>query len=165
MDGLSSADAGLLLIRVVLGVIYLAHGVRKLGWGQADGFGAFRGSVERRGFRPAGTWAIAAVGSEVVGACLVALGLFAGLGAALLFAQSLTIIVLVRPRGFWHDRGGIEYPLLLAAASLALACTGPGAASLDAMLGIALPALAGPAFAALAAACAAAGLVLRRPAA
>ena len=165
VDGLALADAGLLVARLVLGGIYLAHGARKLGLGQPEGFAGFRGSVARRGFRPAGPWAVAAVGSELVGALLVAFGLFGGLGPALLFAQSLTIVILVWPRGFWHDRGGIEYPLLLAAASIALACTGPGAASLDAMLGITLPPLAGPVLAGLAALGAVGGLLFRRPAA
>jgi putative oxidoreductase len=165
MDGVTPADAGLLAVRLVLGGIYLAHGARKLGLGQPEGFAGFRGSVARRGFRPAGPWAVASVGAELVGALLVASGLLGGLGPALLFAQSLTIVILVWPRGFWHDHGGIEYPLLLAAASIALACTGPGAASLDAMLGITLPSLAGPTFAGLAAVGAVGGLVSRRPAA
>lgn len=165
IEALTPTDAGLLGVRLVLGGIYLAHGVRKLGWGQAAGFAAFRGSVARRGFRPAGPWAVAAAGSEVAGGLLLASGLVTVLGAALLFAQSLTIVVLVWPRGFWHDRGGVEYPLLLAATSLALACTGPGAASLDGLLGITLPPLAGPAILGFLVAAAVGGLALRRPAA
>ena len=156
-------DPGLLVVRLALGGIYLAHGLRKLGWRQPVGFGGFRDSIARRGFRPATPWAIAAVGSELAGALLVVFGLLAGLGAALLFAQSLTIVVLVWSRGFWHDLGGVEYPLLLAATSLALAVTGPGAISLDAALGTAAPAFAGPAFAGIAGLAAVAGLAARRP--
>jgi putative oxidoreductase len=159
------ADVGLLIVRVVLGGLYLAHGLRKLGWPGTGGFGEFRASIARRGFRPATPWAVAAIASELTGAVLVATGVLAALGAALLFAQSLTIVVLVWPRGFWHDRGGVEYPLLLCAASLGLALTGPGAISLDAALGAAMSEAAGPGFVAIAAVAAVAGLATRgRPA-
>ena len=156
------SDAGLLVLRLVLGGIYMSHGLRKLGWRQAGGFGEFRGSIARRGFRPATPWAIAAIASELAGALLISTGLFFPLGAALLFAQSLTIVVLVWPRGFWHDRGGVEYPLLLSGASLGLAFAGPGAISLDVALATAFPVISGPALAAIAAVAAVAGLVSRR---
>lgn len=131
------ADVGLLALRLALGVIYLGHGVRKLGWGGREGFAGFRASVARRGYRPAAAWAALAVGSEIGGAILVSLGLLSFIGASLLFAQSVTIIGLVRSRGFWHDAGGTEYPIQLATASLALALIGPGALSLDAALALA----------------------------
>lgn len=156
------ADAGLLVLRLLLGGIYLAHGLRKLGWRQPGGFAEFRASIARRGFRPATPWAIAAISSELAGAILVSIGLFNALGAALLFAQSLTIVVLVWPRGFWHDHGGIEYPFLLSGASLGLAFAGPGGISLDIALGTAMPAIAGPALTAIAAIAAGAGLATRR---
>jgi putative oxidoreductase len=157
------ADIALLVLRVVLGLTYVAHGLRKLGVGGGEGFAGFRGSIARRGYRPAVAWASAAVLAEVVGGALVVAGLVTPIGAALLVGQSLTIVALVAPRGFWHNRGGIEYPVLLGTASLAVALTGPGALSLDTVLGIRPdPMLAAGAVAA-AVVGALVGLALRRP--
>jgi putative oxidoreductase len=147
---------GLLVLRVALGVIYLAHGTRKLGLGNPGGFAGFSGSIKRRGFRPPLLWAVVAVGAEVVGAVLLILGLLTPLAGAMLLGQSLMIVTVAAPRGFWHDKGGVEYPILLSAAALACGLAGAGAISLDAALGIALPPAIGP----LAAIAAAAGVVV-----
>lgn len=157
------ADLGLLALRVTLGGIYVVHGARKLGWPNPSGFAGFRASIGRRGYRPAPLWAAAAVGAEIGGGVLVILGLLTQLGAALLVGQGLTILAIVRHKGFWHDQGGIEYPLLLTVAAVALAVTGPGALSLDAAVGLAFDPLVGPAFAGLASAGAIWGLLTRRP--
>ena len=42
-------------------------------------------------------------------------------------------------KGFWVTKGGYEYNLVLLASAIALAITGPGRYSADAVLGIALP--------------------------
>jgi putative oxidoreductase len=157
------SDVALLLLRVVLGGAYVAHGLRKLGYLGGEPFPAFRSSIARRGYRPPGVWAAAAVGAEVVGGALVVLGLLTPVGAAMLLAQSLTIVALVAPRGFWHDKGGIEYPALLAAASVAVGLAGPGSWSLDAALGVRFaPAVVVIALA-VAAVGAAGGLAIRKP--
>lgn len=149
-------DLGLLVLRIALGGIYLAHGTRKLGLANPDGFSGFRGSIERRGFRPPLVWALLAVGAEVGGAGLLLIGLLTPLAAAMLLGQSLMVITVAAPRGFWHDKGGVEYPILLAASALACGLAGAGAISLDAALGIALDPALGP----LAALAAAGGVVL-----
>ena len=46
-------------------------------------------------------------------------------------------------KGFWATKGGYEYNLVLLAGAVALAFTGPGRYSADAVLGIALPDWAG----------------------
>lgn len=157
------AATGLLGLRLALGVVFLLHGLRKLGWGGGTGHGGFAASIARRGFRPARLWVGMALAAEVPGALSVILGLAAPVGAALLVAQGVTITWLSRPKGFWHDRGGTEYPLVLTAAALLLACTGPGPLALDALLGLDAWWGLGPALAGLAALGAAAGLALRRP--
>ena len=156
IDAMSPDAFGLLILRVALGGIYLAHGLRKLGVGNPDGFAAFAGSIERRRFRPAIAWAMVAVGAEIVGGVALIAGLLTPLAAALLLGQSLMIVTVAAPRGFWHDKGGVEYPILLSASALACGLVGAGALSLDAMLGIDLPPVVGP----LAALAAAGGVVL-----
>ncbi len=42
-------------------------------------------------------------------------------------------------KGFWSTKGGYEFPLVLFGTSATLGLIGPGAYSLDALLGIALP--------------------------
>jgi putative oxidoreductase len=40
------------------------------------------------------------------------------------------------PKGFWNRNSGYEFPLVLAAGAVAVALIGPGALSLDRVLGI-----------------------------
>jgi len=159
---MSAADVALLVLRVVLGGVYLAHGARKVGWIGDGRFGEFAASIARRGFRPARAWAAAAVVAEIVGGILTVLGFLGPVGGALLLAQSVTIVVLVANRGFWHTNDGVEYPLVLAAAALAVALAGPGALSVDAGLGVRVPAGVPPLFVAAAVAGSVAGILARR---
>jgi hypothetical protein len=41
--------------------------------------------------------------------------------------------------GFWNSKRGLEFPLQLLAAAVAIGLVGPGSSSLDALFGIALP--------------------------
>lgn len=157
------ADLGLLALRVTLGAIYVVHGARKLGWRNPGGFAGFRASIARRGYQPAPLWATAAVGAEIGGGLLAILGLLTPAAGALLVGQGVTILALVRHKGFWHDQGGIEYPLLLTVAAVAVAVAGPGALSVDAALGLVFDPVVGLALAGLAAGGAIAGLLTRRP--
>jgi putative oxidoreductase len=160
---MTAPDVALLLLRVVVGGIYLAHGARKLGAWSDSGFGAFRASIARRGYRPATAWAAAAVGAEIGGGILAILGLLTPVGAALLLAQSVTIVGLVRSRGFWVEVMGVEYPLLLATGALAVGLLGAGGLSVDAALGLAWDPWVAIGAAAVAVLGALAGMALRRP--
>lgn len=159
-----TADVGLLLLRLALGAIYVAHGTRKLGLGNPGGSARFASSIERRGFRPSLAWAVVAVGAEVFGGILLIVGLLTPLAGAMLLGQSLMIVTVAAPRGFWHDKGGVEYPILLSAAALACGLVGAGAISLDALFGIDLPPAVGPLAAIVAAGGVVVGLATRRAA-
>src|SRR5438034_9229732 len=79
-------DLGLLLIRVVLGLIFAAHGAQKLfGWFGGYGLAGTGGFMESLGFRPGKTFAAEAALGEFVGGLLFALGFLGGVGRALLF--------------------------------------------------------------------------------
>jgi putative oxidoreductase len=135
-------DAGLLLIRVVVGLTFAAHGAQKaFGWWGGPGWDRWRGAMSAMGFRPASLFAVLSIGAELVGGLCLALGLLTPLAAAVLAAQSVVMIVKVHaPRGFWNRREGVEFPLALAAAAGAIELTGPGGASLDAAAGFELSA-------------------------
>jgi putative oxidoreductase len=162
---MTALDFGLLVLRVTVGGIYVLHGLRKLGWRNPDGYAGFHASIARRGYRPPRFWAPAAVVAEIGGGTLAILGLLTPVGCALLLAQSVTIVALVRGRGFWVEAMGVEYPLMLGAGAVAIALAGPGAISVDAMLGVDVEPLLAVALAAVGVAGSVVGLVTRRPAA
>jgi len=126
---------GRLLLRAVVGEVFVVHGTQKLfgwfgGYGPA-GTGQFFESV---GLRPGRRNAVAAGVTETTGGVLIAAGLATPAAAAGLTAVMITALRTV----IWKD--GIkpatgEFEMLLAAAALALADIGPGPWSLDAALG------------------------------
>ena len=135
-------DIALLVLRLVVGLYLFGHGSQKL-FGWFGGYGlkgtaGFFGSA--LGFRPAGLWTLLAGLSEAGGGLLMALGFLSPLGPLGVAAAMLVAIFAVHwPKGVWAQNGGYELPLTNLAAAVALALTGPGAVSLDAALGIALP--------------------------
>jgi putative oxidoreductase len=161
---MTALDIGLLVLRVTVGGIYVLHGLRKLGWGNPDGYAGFHASIARRGYRPPRLWAPAAVVAEIGGGILAILGLLTPVASALLLAQSVTIVALVRGRGFWVEAMGVEYPLMLGAGAVAIALAGPGGMSMDALLGVDVDPLLAVALAAVGVAGSVVGLVTRRPA-
>ena len=162
-------DFGLLLARVVLGLLMAAHGAQKLfGWFGGYGIAGTAGFFETLGFRPGRLFATAAALSEFTGGVLLGAGLGGPLGPALMLAVMVVAAGSVHwSHGVFATSNGVEVPLLYAAGAVALALTGPGRISLDAWLGTGR--WFGPAavWAVLAAALAGglANLALRRPAA
>jgi putative oxidoreductase len=133
-----SLGTGLLLARLVFGVLMVAHGGQKLfGWLGGYGIAGTAGFFEQLGFRPGKLFVITASLSEVVSGILIALGLFGPVGPALLLSVMIVAAVSVHwGHGLFAGTNGIEVPLLYAAGAVALALTGPGPFSLDAVLGI-----------------------------
>jgi len=133
-------DIGLLVLRLVVGLTMAAHGGQKLfGWFGGYGLAGTGGFLEGLGFRPGRVHAALAGGAELVGGLLIALGLLTPVGAALVIAVMVVAIVTVHlAKGFFVSDGGAEYNLVIIAASAALAFTGAGAYSLDAVDGLAL---------------------------
>jgi putative oxidoreductase len=132
---------GLLILRLVLGLIFLGHGSQKLlGWFGGAGWKGTIAGMGRMGMQPAWFWGTAAALSEFGGGLLVLLGFLTPLGSLGIMAAMLVAIVRVHwPKGFWNMKGGFEFPLMNLGAALTLALTGPGIYSLDAVLHIALP--------------------------
>lgn len=133
-------ELGLLLLRSVIGLTLAAHGAQKLfGWFGGYGLDGTGGFMESLGFRPGRRHAFMAGAVETGGGLLLALGLLTPFAAAAVVAVMLVAAITVHVKaGFFVTGGGYEYNLVLAAAALAIAFTGPGALSLDAALGVSL---------------------------
>jgi putative oxidoreductase len=129
-------DTGLLIARMVVGLLMSAHGTQKLfGWFGGYGLAGTGGFFEQLGFRPGRFFAATAGTTEVVGGLLVAAGLLGPLGPALILSVMVVAIATVHwQHGLFAQNNGIETPLLYAVGAVALALTGPGAYSLDAVL-------------------------------
>lgn len=120
---------GLTVLRVVAGIVFLAHGLQKL---FMFGIGGFAGSLEQQGVPLAFLFALIVTLVEVVGGIALILGLFTRLVAILLAVDMLVATLLVHlPNGFFISNGGIEFTLTLLAVSVALALAGAGEASVD----------------------------------
>jgi putative oxidoreductase len=131
-------SAGLLVGRLVLGLLLAAHGTQKLfGWFGGHGLAGTGGFFENLGFRPGRAFAAAAASAELVGGLLIALGFLGPVGPALMLSVMIVAALAVHwPHGLFATTNGIEVPLLYATGAVALALTGPGAYSLDALLGL-----------------------------
>lgn len=74
------------------------------------------------------------------GGISVALGFLTPLGAAGIFgAMFMAMFKSHWKNGFWLQKGGYEYTLVLLVASMAIGLIGPGSYALDTLFGIALP--------------------------
>jgi putative oxidoreductase len=133
-------DLGLLLLRTVVGLTLAAHGAQKVfGWFGGSGIAGTGQVMEMLGFFPGRRHAWMAGLAEVAGGLLLALGFATPVGAALAASVMLVAALSVHVKnGFFVGGGGYEYNLVLGAAALSLAFTGPGAASIDAALGYSL---------------------------
>ena len=129
-------DAGLLLARMVLGLLLAAHGAQKLfGWFGGYGIAGTGGFMESLGFRPGRFFAAAAGTTEFVGGLLVALGLLGPLGPAMIISTMIVAIATVHwAHGVFAQNNGFELPLTYAVLAAAIALIGNGASSLDAAL-------------------------------
>src|SRR5581483_5880160 len=128
---------GLLLLRVVVGGIFAAHGAQKLfGWFEGPGRAGTRGWIGSMGFRPDWLFAMLVSLQELGGGLLLAFGLLTPLGALAVTASMVVAVALVHwKNGFFVGKGGYEFNLALATAAIALAATGPGRFSIDRALG------------------------------
>ncbi len=143
----TSKDGSLTLLRLVLGVVFFAHGAQKvLGWFGGPGF-----SATLKGFTgylhiPA-PLAVLAVAAEFLGGLGLIFGLFGRIAAAGVAVNMAVAAALVHYRFglFMNWSGarkgeGVEFHLLALAAAAVIALRGSGAWSLDRSLSGAKPA-------------------------
>ncbi|MDQ6803807.1 MAG: DoxX family protein [Actinomycetota bacterium] len=126
-----------LLLRVVIGVLFVGHGSQKLfGLFGGQGLKSTAEGFDQMGMRPGMVNAVAAGVGETGGGALLTLGFLTPLGAASIIATMMTAIHRVHLKnGPWVTKGGYEYNLVLILALLVLTEIGPGPVSLDAIKG------------------------------
>ena len=136
---LQTLSIGLLVARVVIGLVMAAHGAQKLlGWFGGYGLNKTGEFFVHLGFRPGRTFAAAASLTEITSGLLVALGFLGPIGPALMISVMLVAMISVHwHNGLFATTNGIEVPLLYSTAAIGFALTGYGRYSLDAVLGIA----------------------------
>jgi len=131
-----SIALGLLVVRLVVGLLFVGHGAQKLfGWFGGYGPKGTGGWLESIGVKPGVAMAIVAGLMELVGGVLFAAGLLTPLAAALIVMTMLVAIVKVHGQnGLWATANGYEYNLVLAAIAIGIALTGAGQFSIDALI-------------------------------
>ena len=139
-QGMNASDLSLLILQLGVGLVFAAHGAQKVfGWWGGPGLTGWEGAMNHMGFRPARLFALLSALVELVGGLLLAAGFLTPLVAAALVAQTVVIIGQVHlANGFFNQRSGIEFPLVLGIGAAAVGLGGASAVSVDAALGIAL---------------------------
>lgn len=122
-------DLGLLIIRLVIGLSFAAHGTQKLfGWFGGYGLKGTGGWLDSIGVKPGVMMALLAGLGELVGGLLFAAGVGTWIGALLIaFTMLIAIVKVHGQNGYWVTQNGYEYNLTLIAVAIGVALIGPGA--------------------------------------
>lgn len=122
-------DLGLLIIRLVIGLTFAAHGTQKLfGWFGGYGLKGTGGWLDSIGVKPGVLMALLAGLGELVGGLLFAAGVGTWIGAILIaFTMLIAIVKVHGQNGYWATSNGYEYNLALIAVAIGVALIGPGA--------------------------------------
>ncbi|MCY9159073.1 DoxX family protein [Bacillus atrophaeus] len=129
-------SVGLLIIRLIIGLLFVGHGAQKLfGWFGGHGLKGTGGWFESIGMKPGVTVALLAGLSELFGGIMFALGLLTLLAGIIIAGTMVMAIVKVHgANGLWVTNNGYEYNLTLLAVTIGIALTGPGQYAVDTFL-------------------------------
>jgi putative oxidoreductase len=131
MSNGSKQSWGITILRVIVGIVFLAHGAQKL---FVYGFHGTAGAFAGMGIPLAPVSSVVVTLVESVGGAALIIGLFTRWTAALNGFDMVVAILLVHLKNGFLKPGGFEHPLTLLAACIALVMVGPGAASVDGAL-------------------------------
>jgi len=125
-------DLAVLVTRVVVGLVFVAHGWQKLSTNGIDGTAAFFDQVGVPA-ASAAAWLAALV--ELAGGAALVLGLAVPVAGLLLLVDMIGAFLFVHAgAGLFVDQGGYELVLVLGAAALLFAVIGAGRYSVDHLL-------------------------------
>jgi putative oxidoreductase len=130
---------GLLILRVGLGAVFVAHGLQKLfGWWGGQGLNGFKNSLSDIGYQHADILTYCAAGGEIAAGVLLVLGLFTPLAAAGALAYLINSL-LAGMSAQHHGKSlpfflpnGHEYEITLIVMAAAVILVGPGRYGFDA---------------------------------
>lgn len=127
------AGYGLTILRVLVGIIFAAHGAQKLfGWFGGYGLAGVAQWMESIGLAPGYLMALLAGSAEFFGGLALIIGLLVRpAAAALTFTLVVAIFSVHIGNGFFMSNNGYEFALALMAATLALLVEGAGRLSVD----------------------------------
>jgi putative oxidoreductase len=138
-DRRGTQDLGLLVLRVAVGALLIAHGLQKaFGWWGGPGFDGWRESLTGMGYQHADILTYVATAGQIAAGVLLVLGLFTPLAAAGalaylvngVLAEAMAAHEEARLSDFLTD--GHEYKVVLVCVVAAIILIGPGRYGLDA---------------------------------
>ena len=132
-------DLGLVLLRLTLGAVFIAHGLQKVfGWWGGQGLDGFRTTLAEAGYQHAGVLTYVGAGTQIAAGVLLVLGHFTPLAAAaaLGFLVNSLVVEFTSQRQdgavVIFGSAGAEYLLVLTVLAAAVILCGPGRYGFDA---------------------------------
>ncbi|MDJ0360455.1 DoxX family protein [Rhodococcus sp. H29-C3] len=126
-------DVAMLMARIGIGIIFIAHGWQKL---NTNGLDATKAGFDGMGVPLPGISAYFAIFVELIGGVALVLGIFTPIVGILLFVDMLGAFLFVHyDMGVFVGEGGYELVVALGVGSLLLAAVGAGRFSLDGVSG------------------------------
>jgi putative oxidoreductase len=121
-------DAGLAVLRIVLGVEMMMHGWQKF---FTMGIGGVTGFFTQMGIPMPGVMAPLIAFIELAGGFALVIGLLTRLAALGVVADLIGAMIFVHFKNGFFNPKGYEFPLLIVAAGITLILAGPGCYAID----------------------------------